>query len=245
MNILSGTFTDPIAAWLGEWSSGIGIWAIAFRVAICLIFSSIIGCERSVKRHSAGLRTFNITMLSGTLAIIVDLIICTASGSSLFILSAASVVSVALLSIHSMFYSSRNEIKGLTTAVALWCSALIGLAIGGGYYTVSLIFFLAMMCILSYLPAIETYLKNRSNHFEIYLELTNSVNLQDFVATLRKLGMIIDDIELNPAYAGSGLSVYSIAVSIDSPKLKKYKTHKEIIKALESLPYIYHIEEMH
>ena len=86
--------------------------------------------------------------------------------------------------------------------------------------------------------------KNRSNHFEIHLELKSSSHLQDFVTTIRKLGVIIDDIELNPAYVNSGLSVYSVAVSITSGELKKYKTHEEIIEALGSLDYVYHIEEM-
>ena len=42
----------------------------------------------------------------------------------------------------------------------------------------------------------------------------------------------------------SGLSVYSIAISISSQELKKYKTHEEIVEALRSLDYIYHIELM-
>ena len=61
----------------------------------------------------------------------------------------------------------------------------------------------------------------------------------------RRLGLRIDDIEANQAYAGSGLSVYSVSVTICSAELKKYKTHVEIIEALSSLYYIYHIEEMH
>ena len=40
-------------------------------------------------------------------------------------------------------------------------------------------------------------------------------------------------------------SLYSIALSIESEQLKKYKTHKEIIEALKSLDYILHIEEIH
>ena len=54
----------------------------------------------------------------------------------------------------------------------------------------------------------------------------------------------IDDIESNPAYINSGLSVYTIAISISSAELKKYKTHSEIIEALKTLSYVYHIEEM-
>ena len=90
----------------------------------------------------------------------------------------------------------------------------------------------------------ETLLKNRSNHFEIHLELKNASYLQDFVAVIRQLGLSIDDIESNPAYVGSGLSVYSVALSIHNSQLQKYKTHAEIIEALNSLEYISYIEEM-
>ena len=77
------------------------------------------------------------------------------------------------------------------------------------------------------------------------MELKSSAYLRDFVTVSRRLGLRIDDIEANQAYAGSGLSVYSICLTICSPELKKYKTHVEIIQALSSLDYIYHIEEMH
>ena len=56
--------------------------------------------------------------------------------------------------------------------------------------------------------------------------------------------MSIDDIESNAAYLGSGLSVYTVMISVSSQELKKYKTHSEIIQALSTLDYIYHIEEM-
>ncbi len=61
---------------------------------------------------------------------------------------------------------------------------------------------------------------------------------------IRRLGLKIDEIEQNPAYGGSGLSVYSISISVSSEMLKKYKTHAEIIEALKTLDYVYHIEEM-
>ena len=102
----------------------------------------------------------------------------------------------------------------------------------------------ALLCALLWFPALEIAFKNRSNHFEIHLELTNSVSLQDFVTVLRRLGITIDEIEQNPAYVGSGLSVYSIAISVSNEMLKKYKSHGEIIEALKTLDYVYHIEEM-
>ena len=121
---------------------------------------------------------------------------------------------------------------------------MLGFAAGAGLYTVTLIVFFAMLCILAGFPSIETYLKNRSNHFEIHLELKSSEYLRDFVTVSRRLGLRIDDIEMNGAYVGSGLSVYTITFTINSSELKKYKTHREIVEAISSLDYIYYIEEM-
>lgn len=39
-------------------------------------------------------------------------------------------------------------------------------------------------------------------------------------------------------------NIYSICLTIISPELKKYKTHTEIISAIQSLEYVNHIEEM-
>ena len=94
------------------------------------------------------------------------------------------------------------------------------------------------------LPPLESYLKDRSNHFEIHLELREKQNLQDFITTIRELGLRVDDIESNPAYLNSGLSVFSISLTITGAELKQYKTHSEIITALGTLDYVSHIEEI-
>jgi len=236
--------TDPLAGVLGPWSASMTLGGILLRILLSLLLSAVIGWERSSKRHSAGLRTFILTSLTGTVAAILDCYVYSATGNGAFWLSAAAVIGGAVICIHSVFYSSRNQIKGLTTAVGLWLTMVIGIALGMGYYTVGLAAFAALLCALLWFPPLEVALKNRSNHFEIHLELANSVSLQDFVTVIRRLGLSIDEIELNPAYVGSGLSVYSIAISVGNDMLKKYKTHAEIIEALKSLDYIYHIEEM-
>ncbi|MBQ7821204.1 MAG: MgtC/SapB family protein [Clostridia bacterium] len=235
---------DPIVHLIGDWSAELNIWSILLRIALVLVLAAIIGCERSSKRHSAGLRTFMLVSLASTIGMLVDIYINQTYGASFYLISAAIVVGSATICVNSMLYSSKNQIKGLTTSVGLWTCAMIGLTIGAGLYTVTIISFFALLCCLSLFPTFERYLKNRSNHFEMHLELKNSNNLGDFVTTLRKLGLIIDEIEANPAYINSGMSVYSVAVTINSAQLKKYKTHREIIEALATLDYVYYIEEM-
>ena len=236
--------SDPISKLLGDWSSNLDIWSIALRIAVSILFAAIIGWERSTKRHAAGLRTFMLTSLSGTISMLLDIFIMQKFNAGFPMISAAFVVGIAVISSNSILYSSKSQIKGLTTAVGLWAVGISGLLIGAGFYTVSIICFIALLSSLSLFPSLERHFKNKSNHFEIHLELKHKDDLQDFVTTIRQLGLRIDDIEVNPAYINSGLSVYSIALTIQSGELKKYKTHKEIIEALRSIEYIHHVEEM-
>lgn len=238
------SFVDPLATCLGEWASRLSCASVILRLLISMVFAAIIGCERATKRHSAGVRTFMLVTVASTMAMITDLFVYENMGITLFLLSGATIIAGATVSVNCVLFSSKNQIKGLTTSVALWACGIVGLVSGAGYYTIAIIGFMVLLCILSLFPKMEGFLKDRSNHFEIHLELTSSTHLQDFVTTIRKLGVIIDDIELNPAYVNSGLSVYSVAVSITSGELKKYKTHGEIIEALGTLDYVYHIEEM-
>lgn len=237
--------TDPIASLLGAWSSEITVGSVLLRIGLSLLFSAIVGCERSGKRHAAGLRTFNIVWMGGTVASLLDMYLIVTLKIAFPFLAAAVVIAVAILACNTVLFSSRNQIKGLTTSVALWTSGILGVALGAGLYTVVTVAFVALIFCLSYFPAFERYLKNRSNHFEIHLELENKNNLADFIATIRRLGLYIDDIESNPAYLNSGLSVYSISLTIQSEELKRYKTHAEIIAALATIEYVSHIEEMH
>ena len=235
---------DWISGLLGQWSGDLNLWSVLFRLMLSLVLSAIIGCERSSKRHSAGLRTFILVSLVGTGTMLIDQYLMLFYKSPLPVLSAAGVIGTATLSSNSVLFSSKSQIKGLTTSVGLWCCGVVGIALGAGMYTVALGLTLSMLACMSSLPALEKDLKDRSNHFEVHLELKNKSDLPDFVSTVRALGIRIDDIELNPAYLNSGISVFSVSFTIASQELKKYKKHEDIISALRSLEYVYHIEEM-
>lgn len=244
MNTFLMSAADPIANLLGDWSKELNTASVLLRAALIVVLASVIGCERSSKRHSAGLRTFILISFSSEVAMTVDLFLMRDFSFRLPLLSAATLTASALVSVNSILFSSRSQIKGLTTSAGLWACSILGFTAGAGLYTLTLIVFVFLLCILACFPSFEAYLKNRSNHFEIHLELKSSEYLRDFVTVSRRLGLRIDDIEANQAYVGSGLSVYTITFTVCSPELKKYKTHRETVEALSSLDYIYHIEEM-
>ena len=113
MNII-----DPIAKILGEWSAELGVASIFLRLVVSMIFAAIIGCERSSKRHSAGLRTFIVVFLAATTATMIDIYLTETYGLAISMISAATVIAVAIISSNSILFSSKNQIKGLTTSAA-------------------------------------------------------------------------------------------------------------------------------
>lgn len=89
---------DLIAGWLGLWSEELNLSLLLLRVALSGLFAAIIGCERSSKRHSAGLRTFILVSIAGVAAMLIDQWLMSFSGASLPILSAATALSMATIS---------------------------------------------------------------------------------------------------------------------------------------------------
>ena len=91
---------DPIAPYLGTWSSDINAYSILFRIFLAAALAALIGCERSSKRHSAGLRTFILVSMSSAVAAMVDLAIMSYNKENFAAISAASVVSVAMITVQ-------------------------------------------------------------------------------------------------------------------------------------------------
>lgn len=235
------SFIDPLAKLLGDWSSELSFYSILFRFVISILFASLLGWERSNKRHSAGLRTFILITLLGTVCAVLDLALVKSGDTSLYLFSGLAILGGVVISGNSILFSAKKQIKGLTTSVALWLCLLLGIVIGLGYYLVAIVLAALMLVILIFFPMLEIFLKNKSNHFEIHLELKDKTKLQDIVFTLRKLDIRIDDLELNSAYLGTGLSVYTLSLTL---KNKKAGKHKEIVEALSSLDYVSYVEEI-
>ncbi len=235
---------DPLDILTKGFLSQFNIWTIIIRIVLALAVGIIFGLERSRKRHTAGLRTFSFVSLFAAIAALLDVYLMANFKVVFPAITTAVVLGGAIIAGNTLLYSSKSQIKGLTTAIALWLISIIGAAFGAGLYTAALISAVLAYIALNVIPKLEFYLKNRSNHFEIHLELKNKNDLANFTGVLRKLGLKIDDIEANPAYNNTGLGVFSISLTIRTKELKKFKTHKEIIEALSTLDYINCIEEI-
>ncbi len=233
-----------IGALLGDWSLNAShLGAIALRIGLVLVMSSIIGRERATKRHPAGLRTFILSGITAVFAALCDEFILATTNARVTLLSAAYLMSLATVSGKSLLFTSRNQLKELTTSIALFTNAMLSLCVGHGMYTCAVIGFAVMIVCIAFFPALEKGMKGRSPQFEIHLELKSRNMLLEFISAIREFGLHLDEIEINPAYATTGLGVYTVKVTIEKDKLLK-STHNEILDALSALNCVSYIEEL-
>ncbi len=235
--------TDLIANMLGSWSSEVNIASTALKTALVILMAVILGCERSRNRHAAGLRTLIVLSIGSMFAGIGDVYFITVLHVGFSFLSSAVIIGISIITANTIIFSSKNQIMGLTTSVGGWTMSIISAMLGFGLYTAALIGFAALMIGLLAFSKMEMYIKNKSNHFEIHLELKARNSLQEFISAAREFGLKIDNLELNPAYANSGLSVYTVKFTVVGKELRK-KSHNEIIEALGTLDCVYYLEKL-
>ncbi len=109
-------------------------YIIRLILAIALGFS--IGLERKMRLKEAGPRTHTIMCLGASLFTLLS--IGAFSGSDPARIAAQIVPGIGFIGAGMIFYR-KNAIHGLTTAAGVWTTAAIGMAVGAGWYIVSLV----------------------------------------------------------------------------------------------------------
>ena len=234
---------DPIIKLTGlTWLDDINIWSILIRLVIAVLIGGIIGLERAFKHRAAGFRTYILVCVGSAVAMLTNQYIIQFTGTGDGARLGAQVISgIGFLGAGTIMFTSRNQVKGLTTAAGLWACACLGLAIGIGFYTLAIFASIIVVGVFSLLPSIEKVVTLRSRHFAIHIEFLNRENLKEFITSARELGFKVLSIEYNPAYSHSGLSVYSIELKVLN---NKKIPHKNYIEEFQKYPYVNFVEEI-
>ena len=234
---------DIIAELLGTWSQDFNVYSCLLKIGLCLCIGIIIGMERAKNLQAAGLKTFVFVTLTSVVAGIFDFYACSSGLTRIPIVCPIIILATGIISSNTILFNSKNQFRGLTTSVGLIFAESMVLVISFGFYLIGLIG-LALYIIGSIvLPKFEKQAKSRSLSFEVYVELKSRESLYSFIQALRQLGLKVNGVEFNPAYANSGLAVYSVALRILKDKCPS-TSHKDIIDAISSLSMVGFIEEI-
>jgi putative Mg2+ transporter-C (MgtC) family protein len=162
------------------------ILQVLARLALALVIGGAIGYEREFKNRPAGLRTHILVCVGA--AIISMIQIYSMKETLTLILQnpqlegalkadvgrmGAQVISgIGFLGAGTIMHQ-KGSIRGLTTAASLWVVACLGLAIGMGYYVLSVLSGISVVIVLVTLKQFETRFFEKQSQYKIEIQYSN------------------------------------------------------------------------
>ncbi len=113
------------------------------RIVIAALLGATLGLERELSDKPAGLRTHMLVTEGSALFMVGSLLLTQQfdTGSSSLSLDPTRVASTIVTGIGFLgggaILQSRDRVKGITTAAAIWVAAAVGLLVGAGFYLVA------------------------------------------------------------------------------------------------------------
>lgn len=143
----------------------------ALRLILAIVMGGLLGFEREYHRKAAGLRTHMMVALGAATFTLIALELyaqVSAAGAD----SAARVDPMRLIEgiIGGIGFlgagaiiQGRDTVAGLTTAGSIWFVGSVGVAIGGGYYSIAALAVVAGLVVLAGMGLMERLLPRRSS----------------------------------------------------------------------------------
>jgi putative Mg2+ transporter-C (MgtC) family protein len=133
------------------------------RVVIALALGLIIGAEREFRGHPAGLRTMALISAGSCMFTGLGLIPDFGKTVDPTRIAAQIVTGVGFLGAGSILRQGEL-VRGLTTAASIWVAASLGMAVGFGYYGVSIFVTVVVVLVLFFLKPMEDRMFRRRGH---------------------------------------------------------------------------------
>jgi len=138
----------------------VSILSATQKILLVIFLSGLIGLEREHKQKGAGLRTHILVGVSATLVVLTSLYVSDIYKSAdVTRLLHGIITGIGFLCAGTIIRGGGGKhISGLTTAASLWTVACIGMAVGSGLFSISIIFTLIVIVVLIGTRRIERWI---------------------------------------------------------------------------------------
>ena len=216
--------------------------SVTVRMVLAVLCGGIIGIEREYKRRPAGFRTHILICLGAAMTTLTSqfLYLELHYYTDMARLGAQVVAGVGFIGAGTIIVTQRQRVKGLTTAAGLWASAIIGLAIGGGFYEGAL--FATFLIILAELlfSKLEYRMLENAPEINLYMEYTDRSCLEQVLKLYREKNVKVLNMEITRATG----SEHHNACAIFSLRLNKKCTVELLLDAIHRVEGVAAVEEL-
>ena len=159
--------------------------AVAIRLVIATVFGGLVGWERIIKHHSAGIKTHALVSLGSASATALNIYLAMLPGLNADVsrIPAGVVSGIGFLGAGTILVTGRKQIKGLSTAATLWVTSCMGMAIGAGYLEIGCV----CLAMVGFSNILLKQLSNKVEGYSKFMSIYIEVNKSRGVNKLRNL----------------------------------------------------------
>ncbi len=225
-----------------EFLRGTSDIAVALRLVIATLYGGLVGRERIVTHHNAGIKTFALVSLGSAMATVLNIYLALLPGLNADVsrIPAGVVSGIGFLGAGTILVTGKKQIKGLSTAATLWVTSCMGMAIGGGYLAAGFCAFLLIVFANVVLLHLSDRVENNSRYMSIYIEVNKNRGVNKLTAMLAEQGFVIMSMTKSKEKT---IQSSDAGLMIDLNLGKKHP-HNELINMFSNLDYVNYVEEV-
>ena len=228
-------------------------WDMLLRLGVAAFCGGMIGIERGKRRRAAGFRTHMLVCMGAALTMVLGIYLHNMIQSGFWTIpfenyntdvsrfGAQVINGIGFIGAGTIIVTSRQQVKGMTTAAGLWAAACMGLAIGAGFYAAALIGCTLIILVIVVFSKLEYWILSRSRNINLYIEFENVDDLSQIIACIKSRQVRIFDVEI---FKPKPLEEDTYPRAIFSLQLPKKQVHTVLMTAIAELENIRSIEEV-
>lgn len=218
------------------------VLSICVRLLLAVLCGGLIGLEREYKRRPAGFRTHILICLGAAITTM------TSQYLSLYLhfdtdvtrLGAQVVAGVGFIGAGTIIVTRRQRVKGLTTAAGLWAVAIVGLAIGMGFYEIAVSATLLVLLAELLFVKLEDRIYRSSPEVNLYLEYIDRDALDQVLRLFREKDAKVLHVEITRSRKNQSHN----ASVIFSLRLNKRLKLDQLMELLHQTEGVVSVEEL-
>lgn len=165
-------------------------YIILVRIVIAALLGGVIGFERSISGHSAGLRThILLCMGAATVMALSEILVKKYNCPNEILRMGAQVISgVGFLGAGSIILDG-NRVQGMTTAAGVWSTACLGLVVGSGEYVLAIAATAIMLLALVGFHSLSNRVEEKAKTIKVRISFTDRNDINEVMKRFEELNL--------------------------------------------------------
>lgn len=214
-------------------------FSVILRLAFAMVAGGLIGLEREYKRRPAGFRTHVLICLGACMTTMTSQYLALAMKYTVDVarLGAQVVAGIGFIGAGTIIVTRQQHVKGLTTAAGLWACAIVGLAIGAGFFESAAICLCLILLAEILFVKLEYMLLRRSREHILYIEYNGPACLEEILSCFKQKNTQVNSMEITRNDACSTNSIFYI-------HSKRSTGIKQLCESVSAISGVMSVEEL-